>query len=301
MSEEVSISAWWMPSKMLELYQKWDENRGNESSRKYLVDMYLYLTSQSMIRLISDLNSVFLLPPDYVKPKQMDDLRKIHGKIQLQYPRIYTDQDKVGKLKSKVGVSKYPTKLQPCIKGIIYNLEIGSDNVFYWIKKLYDLKLEDGVNGNKYVRIVWDLLYRFIDRNKKYEFVRDNIWALQEFQSKMKHQEKPIYLYHAVLLIVRRHGIDWNSQPPSIDTPMADVTKLYDDHLSSVKMPVDDYVLDLHTKRMKWSPGCLENFAKISAFIRNENVNFLHPEYREIYLLLKKELDLYHSKGGRLQ
>ena len=72
MSEEVSISAWWMPSKMLELYQKWDENRGNESSRKYLVDIYYYLTSQSMIRLISDLKSVFLLPPYYVKPKHMD-------------------------------------------------------------------------------------------------------------------------------------------------------------------------------------------------------------------------------------
>ena len=79
----------------------------------------------------------------------------------------------------------------------------------------------------KYLKIVWDLLYRFIDRNKKYEFVRDNIWALQKFHSKMTHREKPIYLYHAVLLIVRRHGIDWNSQPPSIDTPMADVDKLY--------------------------------------------------------------------------
>ena len=48
MSEEVSISAWWMPSKIFELYGKWMENRGNASSRKYLVDMYLYLTSQSI-------------------------------------------------------------------------------------------------------------------------------------------------------------------------------------------------------------------------------------------------------------
>jgi hypothetical protein len=59
MSEEVSISAWWMPLKMWALYEKWIENRGNASSRKYLMDMYLYLTSQSMIRLISDLHSVF--------------------------------------------------------------------------------------------------------------------------------------------------------------------------------------------------------------------------------------------------
>ena len=40
MSEEVNISAWWMPSKILELYQKWIENRGNPSSRKFLMEMY---------------------------------------------------------------------------------------------------------------------------------------------------------------------------------------------------------------------------------------------------------------------
>lgn len=299
MSEEVSISSWWMPSKMLELYQKWTENRSNASSRKYLVDMYLFLTSQSMIRLISDLHSVFLLPPDYVKPKHIDDLEKIHCNIQTRYPQIYSDQSRVGKLKSDIGVSKYPAKLQPCVKGIIYNLEIGSDNVFYWIKKLYDLELEDGVYRNKYVRIVWDLLYRFIDRNKKYEFVRHTIWALQKFHSKMTHREKPIYLYHAVLLIVRRNEIDWASRPPSVDTPMADVAKLYGDHIVGGKMKIDNYVLDLHTKRMKWSAQCLENFAKVGAYIRHENEAFLDPEYREIYLLLKKELDLYHSRGRK--
>ena len=69
MSEEVNISAWWMPLKIYELYQKWVENRDNTSSRKYLIDMYYYLTSQKMIRLISDLKSVYLLPPDYVKPQ----------------------------------------------------------------------------------------------------------------------------------------------------------------------------------------------------------------------------------------
>jgi len=55
MSEEVSISAWWMPSKILQLYREWGENRGYATSQKYLVDMYLYLTSQKMIRLMRKL------------------------------------------------------------------------------------------------------------------------------------------------------------------------------------------------------------------------------------------------------
>jgi hypothetical protein len=299
MSEEVNISAWWMPLKILELYQKWVDNRGNASSRKVLVDMYLYLTSQKMIRLISDLKSVFLLPPDYVKPKQVNDLRRIHDNIKALYPAVYSGQAVVGEI--DWDLDGYPANLQPCIKGIIYNLEKGSDHVFFWINKLCDLEKEDKTPKFKYIRMVWAILYRFIDRYSEYEFVRETISALQEFFKRMGHREKPIYLYHAVLLLIRRDEIDWSSTDPAIDTPVADVDRLYRDHLAGAKMPVDDYILDLHTHGGKRSCNCLENFALEGAYIKNENVKFLHREYREIYIKLKQELDLYHSRGGRLQ
>ena len=66
-------------------------------------------------------------------------------------------------------------------------------------------------------------------------------------------------------------------------------------------MQMDDYVLDLHTNRWKRSNHCLENFALEGAYIKNENDNFLSHEYREIYILLKQKLDLYHGRGGKLQ
>jgi hypothetical protein len=313
MTEEVNISAWWMPSKILYLYEKWIENRGNASSRKFLVDMYLYLTSQKMIRLISDLHSVFLLPPDYVKRYQMDDLLQIHYNIQKRYPKIYSGQAEVGKLKWEVDMDRYPTEVRSCIKGIIYNLEKNSDHVFYWIKKLCDLEREEWVFKEnksksknkfeykyKYLKIVWEILYRLIDYNSEYEFVRETICALQKFYTRMGHREKPIYLYHAVLLIVRRNEIDWNSTAPPVDTPIADIVKLYADHLGGGKMKIDGYVLDLHTKKMKWSAHCLEKFALEGAYVKNENTNFLNQEYRDIYILLKKELDLYNSRGRKL-
>ena len=301
MSEEVNISTWWMPLKIFELYQKWHANRGNASSRKYLVDMYLYLTSQKMIRLISDLHSVYLLPPEYVKPKQMNDLLRIHRDIQGQYPKIYSDQAIVGELDWNLGLDEYSAALHPCIKGIAYNLEKGSDHVFFWIKKLCDLEKEDGATKYQYIKIVWTILYRFIDQYTECEFARETICALNEFFKRMGHREKPIYLYHAVLVLTRRDEIDWSSNAPNIDTPMAYVTKLYDDHLGGNKVKMDEYVLDLHTKKMKWNNQCLEKFALEGAYIKNQNDNFLHPEYREIYILLKKELDLYHSRGGKLQ
>ena len=301
MSEEVGISAWWMPVKMLGLYKKWIENRGGPESRKYLVDMYLYLTSQRMVRLISDLRSVYLLPPEY-EPKHMYDLVQIHKGIQERYPRIYSGQGKIGQVSWSVDLNGYPSKIHPSIEGIIYNLEASSDQVYYWIKKLSDFEKEDKVDKrNRYLKIIWNILDRFIDRNPKYEFVRETIHALGYFHARMGHKEKPIYLYHAVLLMVRRNEIDWKLKVPSIDTSMAEVDALYRDHLRDGRTEMDGYVLDSHTQKMKWSPGCLERFAREGAYVKNEKAKFVNPEYREIYIHLKQQLDFYHSRGEKLQ
>ena len=299
MSEEVNISAWWMPIKILELRNKWLENRGNPSSQKFLVELYLTLVSQKMIRLISDLHSVYLLPPGYVKAKHMNKLMAIHKTIQRRYPEIYSNQAKVGHINWTVPTSRYPVAVQGCVQGIIYNLEIGCDHVFFWIKQLRDLEKQDKVPKYRYLNIVWAILYRFIDRNKGYGFVREVIHALNEFYKSMMHKEKPIYLYHAVLLLVRRNEIDWNAEPPSIDISMADVRRLYWNHFAGSKMAMDEFVFDLHAKRVKKGDGCLENFAREGAYVKNENNRFLNPVYREIYILLKQELDFFHSKGGK--
>ena len=64
---------------------------------------------------------------------------------------------------------------------------------------------------------------------------------------------------------------------------------------------MNDYVLDLHTKKGKMSAQCLEKFALEGAYIKNENDIFFHQEYRKVYILLKKELDLYSNRGRKLQ
>ena len=297
MSEEVNISAWWMPAKIFELYEKWFENRGDAVSRKYLVDMYLYLTSQKMIRLISDIHSVYQLL-DYAKPKKMSntDLEQIQNRIERKYLHLYKDQGKVDKVNWTINTGKYQSILQPCIDGIVYNLEMGNDHVFYWIKKLNDCAKLHRIPKCKCVRVVWEILHRFIDQNSEYEFVREQICALQKFYKRMTHKEKPIYLYHAVLLIVRRNEIDWSSIPPQIDTPLVDVNKLYSDHRSNGKIEMDDYVLDIHTRGVKRTANSMQKFGLEGAFVKNENEKFLNKDYREIYILLKKELDFYYNR-----
>ena len=76
---------------------------------------------------------------------------------------------------------------------------------------------------------------------------------------------------------------------------------IYREHLAGEKMPMDEYILDLHTHRGRRSSNCLENFALEGAYIENENVNLLRPEYREIYVALKQELDFYRNNGLQAQ
>ena len=141
----------------------------------------------------------------------------------------------------------------------------------------------------------------FFNRHPVYGFVRESISALEWFFKKMTHQEKPIYLYHAILLLVRRQQIDWEVKVLHIDTPMAEVESLYAYHLAGRKRPIDDYVLDIHTHRGKRRGNCLENFALEGAYVKNENIDFLQSEYREIYVMLKQELDIYRNKGLKEQ
>jgi hypothetical protein len=250
-----------------------------------------------MVRLISDIVSIYQLPLNYPKKSKKIHLLpiQIYKNIQEKYPNTYANQTKIGPVTWTVDKDSYPIQLQGCIDGIIYNLEIGSDHVFYWIKKLYDFAKQDGVPKFEYFKILWEVLHRFIDRDKEYAFVSEQIGALQEFYKRMTHQEKPIYLYHAVLLIVRRKEIDWTSKPEPININMDYIDKLYSDHLSGVKVKIDDYVMDMHTRRGKKGNKCMENFALVGAKVKNVNDKLLNKEYREIYFLIGKELDCYNN------
>jgi hypothetical protein len=149
--------------------------------------------------------------------------------------------------------------------------------------------------------VIWNILFSFIDRFEDYEFVLPVIHVLDKFYSQMTHREKLIYLYHAVLLLVRRGEIDWSSKPPKIDTPLEEALRRYENHLKNGRMSIDDYVFDLHTTKGKRTVNSLEEFALEGAYLKNQNVGFLNEQYREIYILLKEKLDLYYSRGCRLE
>lgn len=322
-SEEISISAYWMPLVVNRLYELWRAERDQAASRKHLIDIYRYLAAAEKIRLISDLKSVYLLPPDYVEPDQRPDLQVVHAEMirSLGLSHRFEGCETVpeGLLDScALDLSPFldenDERLKRIINGILYHLKYRSDHVFYWVNELIDRQRdargEPRLSGRKNpLNAVWQLLLGLADMKEGlwndpprdyppcFSQLRDIISVLKEWYDTMTHRERPIYLYHAILLIVRRDQIDWELPIPAIDTSWEEVEALYRANLSGKIIELDDFILDIHTG--KQDEHALTRFAREGAFVARENPRLRDEDYRRIYHGLKERLDVYRRSGLR--
>jgi hypothetical protein len=302
------------------LTSAWKSARTLPSARKYLVDLYRLLVREKKVRLISDLKSVYLLPPDYVKPHQRQDLQVIHTDLvrSLRLTGLYENCEVVGEhLIDSCTADLRPhyngeEDLQAIINGTLYNLAIESDNVFFWAGKLIDRQRdEEGepvLQGKKNaINLLWRLLLTFAEKREglwdarpgaypeNFSRVGEVIAVLKKWFDTMTHREKPIYLYHALLLIVRRRQIDWSAMPDIIDTPIEKVDAIYRANLENGPLDLDDFVYDMHTGTRE--ANARTRFALEGALVVNENSALRNPAYRTIYERLKERLDLYEDRG----
>jgi hypothetical protein len=321
-SEEVSVAAWWLPLVADRLARAWQAARGRAESAKHLVDLFKHLAGARKIRLVSDLKSVYLLPPDYVKPAQRGDLRVIHegllrslglsrllGPDLPRVPERLLDACTID-LGPFLGSADEQTK--ETVNGILYDLMRGSDDVFGRVARLIDrhrdARGEPRFGGREDpLNAVWALLLGFAQRREglwgeaarpypeSFGRLRDVLLVLKKWYDTMTHRERPVYFYHAVLLVVRRDQVDWGLAEPRIDTPWEEVRDLYQANLSGKQLALDPFVYDKHTGHK--GRDSQSRFAHEGAAVVNEDRNFLNPDYRAIYNGLKERLDAY-ERGG---
>jgi hypothetical protein len=321
-SEEINVAVWWMPLVVDRLAEAWKADRGRPESAKFLVDVYKYLMAARKIRLISDLKSVYLLPPDYVKPAQRRDLRVLHEgllrSLGLSHLLAAGCPAVPERLLDGCTIDLNPflgertEERREIINGILHGLKHGSDRIFWWLGRLIDgcrdKKGEPRFAGrNDPLNAVWSLLMGFAQRREElwggtaqvypgnFGQVREILLVLKKWYETMTHRERPVYLYHAILLIVRRDQIDWSMQRPEIDTPWEEVKSLYDANLSGKRVELDEFVYDKHTGRK--GRNSQARFAHEGALVVNEEHKFLNADYRSIYNGLKERLDVYERKG----
>jgi hypothetical protein len=157
------------------------------------------------------------------------------------------------------------------------------------------------------VNALWVLLKGFAEKREglwgetparyppNFKRVGEVINVLKVWYDTMTHQEKPVYLYHAVLLISRRRQIDWQSEPVTIETSPEEVTALYQRNLAGQTIAIDDYIIDMHTGVRTTEDRT--RFAQEGAVVVKENQALLNTDYRKIYCELKRWLDRYEQEG----
>ena len=117
--------------------------------------------------------------------------------------------------------------------------------------------------------------------------IKSQAEALHYFYTKMTHAEKPIYLYHAMLLCLHEKSFDVKDVIDRDNTITNENVALIKTSVSTFNGKFDDYVYDMHTSGNRKKKDRI-TFATEGALIPNECTTYLNTMYRSMYIDFKK-------------
>eukprot|EP01022_Parablepharisma_sp_SALTPOND_P005006 TRINITY_DN121465_c1_g1_i1.p1 TRINITY_DN121465_c1_g1~~TRINITY_DN121465_c1_g1_i1.p1 ORF type:complete len:705 (+),score=93.99 TRINITY_DN121465_c1_g1_i1:136-2115(+) len=278
MSEEININNVWLPVILQELYQKITKfSLPKEKVWEIEKTMYYLLQSSRKCRLISDIRTVFNLPEYYLQ--NYEAIEKIHRMFLAQYPQI---NELVYNIKYEHATKK------ELLEMLRQSLQERSMSAFSTVTHIfYGFKGNDRI---KHAARIWDVVFNI---SNQYE---DSIKALKYFFDKLKHKERFIYLYHAILLIVVQPDKTkdpkdmkkyWERENYTHFIEMSE--KMSKEHLHNPPIELDDFVYDIHTSS-KAKPEGLVTFATEGTLVKDECKDYLDLEYRKLYVEFKQVL-----------
>ena len=253
-SEEININDNpKIPIYIWNLYNKWINNREKENSINYLIQAGSILSTAKKGRTISHLKSAYNLPPYYVKTKYKD-----------KYNKFYLDNVK--------------TKLNEEI-----NCDINLTNLFKFIdskdlNKVFNLigllciNLTDK-QIKSLLKDIWKYLI-FINKNK-------SIKCLNKIYNKMSHEEKPIYLYHALLLHIYEDKLIWN-----LPLKLERIPKL--NYFNNINDLHENYIYDHHINGEKNINSYIKLLKESFLIPDNyKNTDFINAKLEQLYIYIK--------------
>ena len=252
-SEEVNIhDNPLIPLHVWRLYKRWLSCRHQEQSVRHLAEAATILANAQKGRLLSYFKSAFHLPPYYVKEKHLSLYKEFHttqvlAKFADLEERSRCEHYNMDTFKSCV-VSNQVEKALRCL-GILCSTQPH--------KVLF--------------KEIWTYL-------RKVAFGNESIQALYEMYAKMTHQERPLYLYHALLLYMHRDQMIWDEPLKVPPIPKAEPLQVIE----------DKYANDHHVSGSKTVVSYIQ-LLKESFYVPPSHCNktFNKPDYEELYRFIK--------------
>ena len=258
LSEEVNIHDHpLIPVYVWKLYNLFIKNRNTPESIDYLASITVILSNAKKGRIISYLKSAFNLPPFYVKENKRKQYNNFHSENVLT---------KFADIERRASSEVYN------FETFVICFESNQvEKAFRCIGKICENKNQSEIK--KLFKNIWNHLLKNTDNV--------SISALYEIYNKMNHNEKPLYLYHALLLKMHYDKMDWD----------ADCS-----HFSNTIIPCcsefveinDNYIKDHHVCGSKNLKSYIK-LLKESFYVPEHNINrqFIMPFYEELYRYVK--------------
>ena len=279
MSEEISICCFWLPVEMKRLYDLWEQERDSNLNNKkdanmlrYSLSMYRMLVNSNKCRLLSDLKTVYNLPPHYFNNKD---------KIDKCYERLLEeefDEEKELRFRSfKLNEDK--EDVMETLRKYLSNRD--EEGYFLCLSKILEMSSTRSVINLK--KEIWETLISFSDHDRD---LKDVLKSLKFFFYKMSHKETWLYLYHASLLVLKRGSFLVTTGSCEIFS-LAEVMQLVA-HNKKTKLTMDTYIYDHHcSTRGIVARGDKINFALEGVLMKREYRPYLNEESRRLYIANK--------------
>lgn len=300
MAEEVNIHEPLMPLQLMRLYTEYYKTASPRRARLLLMSMFRLLAVAPKRRILSDMKTVYMLPPYYEKDaaKRNDLQRTMYREFGMVWPEE--------EMKNSA------------LKDVVKYLVEKSNKAFYALSFLLAKSSEtDCATAMK------SLMEKVVTIAPK--ALKPVVEALAFFFHKMKHQEKPLYLYQAMLMFIldidpqqavaysavgggasasaaseRRRLWLKHQEGGCVKNASADDMERYF-FIPSSELKLDDYVIDIHVKSMKSKKDEVD-FAEEGALIVDEDMRYkdcFNTQQREMYIRMKYLLVGAKSKGSK--
>ena len=253
-SEDISVAGPGVPAVADELIEKYYLDTTNPYPILKLVKI---LIESKKIRLLSDLKTVYNLPPYY--GKNDEDNKRI-----VKYTSCLN-----GIYNNTVESNAPEGSSDPISDNISYYFKAKDLKVFYWISKLI---YKDGI----------DAVYRLVESMNKWRRNMDVVVLMKWFKL-MKHKERSLYLYHSIIIQMN----DIKSVKIEMDDSVM-FPKLKNRYMDAVKSyEIDSWCMDIHTGK---KGATVIEFGEVGADVTNESKKWFNQMYRDMYIHMKYAL-----------
>jgi hypothetical protein len=277
MSEEVSICNYLLPIEIKKIYMHWSElrekNVNNSNDLEMLcclLNIYKMLIFSPKCRLLSDLKTVYHLPPYYFTNDAQDNAcyaKLVETEFAEQQKFVMSRQNQIDDNTDLVAVMK--TALQ----------EMNEQDYFLALSNALS---RAGRGMQLLKKKVWELLMQYSLDSERFQVIQ----SLKFFFTKMTHKDYWLYLYHASLVVLKRDRL----HPIQIDNNMITMFEarsvVFETLRPDSPIILDDYIYDYHATGI-CGRGDKINFALIGAALAVEDTTFKNNEYRRLYIANK--------------